>query len=302
MNRQEELLSVIDFVRYANTVFNNENVFVGHGACDYWDEAIFMVLGYLSIPFDKFDLCKDARLTDQEKFSIHQIISTRVQERKPTAYLINKSWFCGLEFYVDDRVIIPRSPISSMIKDGFSDYIKKDQSISRILDLCSGSGCIGIAASYAFPDAEVDLVDISEGALEVAQINIEALDCLDIVTPIKSDLFSELPVGLEYDIIISNPPYVDAEDLESMPEEFAHEPCLALDGGADGLDVVGGIIKESYKYLSDKGFLVLEVGNSMLRLESKYSNFNFDWIDFDGFSNGVVVLSKADLIALADAV
>ena len=291
-----QLVTVADYIRYINTVFSESDIFLGHGTACFWDEAVFAVAGALNIPFEKLDFCKDCVVTEAEAARLADIVQQRVVEHKPLAYLLNKIWFCGLEFYVDERVIIPRSPLAETINNQFAGVLKPER-VQRVLDLCTGSGCIGLACVHALPHAEVDLVDICPDALEVAQINIENLDCLEVAVPMQSDLFSAIPSGVKYDLIVSNPPYVDVEDLEAMPAEFQHEPSLALaGGGADGLDIVRRILKEAAEYLTDHGVLLVEVGNSMLHIEQAFPECDFDWLQFENGGDGVFKLTKAQLL------
>jgi len=219
----------------------------------------------------------------------------RVGERLPVPYLTNKAKFAGLEFYVDERVLVPRSPIAEMINNQFSPWLY-NKPVNRIMDLCTGSACIAIACAYAFEDAEVDALDISEDALEVAQINIESLGVLDRVFPMQSDLFSAIPKGQHYDLIVSNPPYVDAQDIGDMPEEYHHEPAIGLASGNDGLDLTKRILANAADYLTETGLLVVEVGNSMVHLIEQYPDMPFTWVDFEFGGDGVFVLTRDQLV------
>ena len=233
-----------------------------------------------------------SRLTNVEKTRAIELIQARLGTRQPVAYLTNSAWFCGLEFYVDERVIVPRSPIGELIRDQFSGFINHKP--KRILDLCTGSGCIAIACAEAFPEAEVDAVDLSLDALDVTQINIERYQLSERVFPISSDLFNDIPQD-KYDLIVTNPPYVDQEDLDEMPEEFHFEPELALGSGEDGLDITKRILAEASDYLSEDGVLICEVGNSMIHLIAQYPTVPFNWVEFKQGGLGVFSLTKAQL-------
>ncbi|PLO31052.1 50S ribosomal protein L3 N(5)-glutamine methyltransferase, partial [Klebsiella pneumoniae] len=236
---------------------------------------------------------RTARLTSSEKHRIVERVIRRVNERIPVAYLTNKAWFCGHEFYVDERVLVPRSPIGELINNQFAGLINHKP--QHILDMCTGSGCIAIACAYAFPEAEVDAVDISPDALAVAEHNVESHGLIHHVTPIRSDLFRDLP-KLQYDLIVTNPPYVDEEDMADLPEEYEHEPVLGLASGSDGLKLTRRILGNAPDYLSDDGILICEVGNSMVHLMEQYPDVPFTWLEFDNGGDGVFMLTKQQLI------
>ncbi|EEX36679.1 hypothetical adenine-specific methylase yfcB [Vibrio metschnikovii CIP 69.14] len=221
----------------------------------------------------------------------------RINERTPIAYLTNKAWFCGLEFFVDERVLVPRSPIGELIQAQFSPWLLDEP--TRIMDLCTGSGCIAIACAYAFPEAEVDAIDISADALQVAEQNIQDHGLEQQVFPIRSDLFRDLPKE-QYDIIVTNPPYVDQEDMNSLPDEFKHEPELGLAAGTDGLKLARRILANAPHYLTDNGILVCEVGNSMIHLVDQYPNIPFTWLEFENGGHGVFLLTKQQLLDCAE--
>jgi len=222
----DELSTVNDMMRWAVSHFNGAGLFYGHGTDNAWDEAVQLILPTLNLTPMLSEEIRAARLTRSERQQVAELVARRVDERIPAPYLTNKAWFCGIEFYVDERVIVPRSPIGELIGNHFAPWLAYEP--ARIMDLCTGSGCIAIALAREFPEAEVDAIDLSEEALEVTQINIDMYGLEQQVIPIASDLFTALPAGDRYDLIVSNPPYVDAEDLYDMPEEFSHEPELAL--------------------------------------------------------------------------
>ena len=292
-----DLKTIQDMMRWAYSYFNASDLYYGHGYDNAWDEAQQLVLNALYLPADVPEAMYQSRLTDVEKTRVVHFIQERLGSRKPVAYLTNSSWFCGLEFYVDERVIVPRSPIGELISQQFNGLIST--SPKRILDMCTGSGCIAIACAVAFPDAEVDAVDLSLDALDVAQINIERHQLSHRVFPISSDLFNDIPQD-KYDLIVTNPPYVDQEDLDDMPEEFHFEPELALGSGEDGLNITKRILAQAADYLSDNGVLVCEVGNSMIHLMEQYPSVPFNWIEFQNGGLGVFSLTKAQLLQYRD--
>ena len=287
-----DLHSIKDYLRWAYSCFNRADIFYGHGQDNGWDEALQLVLSALHLPLDVPDDLFDGRLALSEKQAIIHLIKERLGRRVPVAYLTNSAWFCGLEFYVDERVLIPRSPIGELIQQGFGGLLKN--SPKRILDMCTGSGCIAIACAEQFPKAEVDAVDLSFEALDVAEFNIERHQLTHRVFPIQSDLFTQLPQD-QYDLIVANPPYVDQDDIEDMPEEFRHEPMLALEAGEDGLVLVKRILAQAGEYLTKNGVLICEVGNSMVHLIEQYPTVPFKWIEFKQGGDGVFALTKPQL-------
>jgi|TARA_R110000851_G_scaffold307407_1_gene465892 ribosomal protein L3 glutamine methyltransferase len=290
-----ELRTIADMLRWAVSRFNDANIYYGHGTDNAWDEAIALVFDALHLPEEIGQQVILSNLTSSEKHKIVELIIRRVRERLPVPYLTNKANFAGLEFYVDERVLVPRSPIAEMINYKFSPWLY-NKPVNRIMDLCTGSACIAIACAYAFEDAEVDALDISEDALEVAQINVESLGVLERVFPIQSDLFSAIPKGPHYDLIVSNPPYVDAEDIGDMPQEYHHEPAIGLASGNDGLDLTKRILANAADYLTETGLLVVEVGNSMVHLIEQYPDMPFTWVDFEFGGDGVFVLTRDQLV------
>ncbi|MCL1115090.1 MULTISPECIES: 50S ribosomal protein L3 N(5)-glutamine methyltransferase [Shewanella] len=290
-----ELRTIGDMLRWAVSRFNDANIYYGHGTDNAWDEAIALVFHALHLPEEIGQQVILSNLTSSEKHKIVELIIRRVRERLPVPYLTNKARFAGLEFYVDERVLVPRSPIAEMINNQFSPWLY-NKHVHRIMDLCTGSACIAIACAHAFEDAEVDALDISEDALDVAQINIESLDVMDRVFPIQSDLFSAIPKGPHYDLIVSNPPYVDAEDIGDMPDEYHHEPAIGLASGRDGLDLTKRILANAADYLTENGVLVVEVGNSMVHLMEQFPDVPFTWVDFEFGGDGVFVLTRDQLV------
>ncbi|MDG0801421.1 50S ribosomal protein L3 N(5)-glutamine methyltransferase [Pectobacterium polaris] len=288
-----ELHTIQDMLRWAVSRFNAANVYYGHGTDNPWDEAIQLVLPSLYLPLDIPEDMYTSRLITSERQRIVERVIRRVNERIPVAYLTNKAWFCGLEFYVDERVLVPRSPIGELINNYFDEQLPKTP--NHILDLCTGSGCIAIACAQAFPEAEVDAVDISSDALAVTEQNIQQHGLEYRVTPIRSDLFRDLP-AIRYDLIVTNPPYVDEEDMFDLPQEFRFEPELGLAAGNDGLDLVRRILACAPDYLSDDGVLICEVGNSMVHLIDQYPEIPFTWLEFDNGGDGVFMLTHSQLV------
>ena len=293
-----ELATVNDMMRWAVSHFNGAGLFYGHGTDNAWDEAVQLVLPTIHLPPYISEEIRTARLTRSERQLIAELVSRRVVERIPAPYLTNKAWFCGLEFYVDERVIVPRSPIAELIGNRFAPWLQHEP--QRIMDLCTGSGCIAIALAQAFPEAEVDAIDISGDALDVTQINIEMYGLEQQVIPLSSDLFNHLPAGDKYDLIVSNPPYVDADDMFDLPDEFRHEPELALAAGEDGLILAKRILASAGDFLNEEGVLVVEVGNSYVALQAQYPDVPFTWVEFAQGGLGVFVMTKAQLDACRD--
>lgn len=290
-----ELRTIGDMLRWAVSRFNDANIFYGHGTDNAWDEAVSLVFHALHLPDEVGQQVINANLTSTEKHKIVDLIVRRVRERIPVAYLTNTARFAGLDFYVDNRVLVPRSPIAEMIANGFSPWLY-NKPVNRVLDLCTGSGCIAIACAFEFNDAEVDAIDISEDALEVTQINIENFGLMERVFPIQSDLLSSIPKGPQYDLIVSNPPYVDQQDLDDMPDEYHHEPALGLASGYDGLDLTKRILANAADYMTENSLLVVEVGNSMVHLIEQYPDVPFTWVNFEFGGDGVFVLTRDQLI------
>ncbi|EKO5123609.1 50S ribosomal protein L3 N(5)-glutamine methyltransferase [Vibrio fluvialis] len=291
-----ELHTLQDMIRWTVSRFNAANLFYGHGTDNAWDEAVQLILPTLYLPIDVPPHVLNSRLTSSERLRVVERVIKRIKDRTPVAYLTNKAWFCGLEFFVDERVLVPRSPIGELIQAQFEPWLVNEP--SRIMDLCTGSGCIAIACAHAFPDAEVDAIDISADALQVAEQNIQDHGLEQQVFPIRSDLFRDLPKE-QYDIIVTNPPYVDQEDMNSLPDEFKHEPELGLAAGTDGLKLVRRILANAPYYLTEKGILVCEVGNSMIHLMDQYPHIPFTWLEFENGGHGVFLLTREQLVECA---
>ncbi|SHI08768.1 50S ribosomal protein L3 N(5)-glutamine methyltransferase [Ferrimonas marina] len=290
-----ELHTIDDMLRWCVSRFNAADIYYGHGTDNPWDEAVALIMHTLHLPLELGGQVRNARLLSSEKHRIVELVIRRVRERVPVPYLTNSAWFAGHEFFVDERVLVPRSPFAELIENGFNPWLY-NKPVNHVLDLCTGSGCIAIACAHAFPDAQVDAVDISPDALEVAQINIERHGVLNRVYPIESDGFAVLK-GQRYDLIVSNPPYVDADDMADLPDEFHHEPELGLASGRDGLELTRSILANAADHLTDEGLLFVEVGNSMVALQEQFPNVPFTWLDFERGGHGVFMLSKEQLLA-----
>ncbi|MFC3609577.1 50S ribosomal protein L3 N(5)-glutamine methyltransferase [Stutzerimonas tarimensis] len=290
ISSDSRLRTLRDYIRWAVSRFEAEQLFFGHGTDNAWDDARQLVLGALHLPWEIADSYLDCRLETDECEHLQELLRRRIEERVPTAYLIGQAWFCGLPFLVDERVLIPRSPFAELIGHRFDPWLPVRP--RRILDLCTGSGCIGIASAYRFENAEVLLADISFDALEVANHNIEQHGLEERVHTVQSDGFDGLP-GQRFDLILCNPPYVDAEDFADMPGEFVHEPAIALACGDDGLDLVRRILAEAADHLTEQGLLFVEVGNSQVHVEALYPEVDFTWMAFSEGGHGVFLLGAA---------
>lgn len=292
-----ELQTVNDLIRWSVSRFNESDIYLGHGTDNPWDEAAQLITYALSLPPTMNEHLLQARTTLSERKNALGYIEQRILTKKPAAYLTQVSYFCGLPFYVNEDVLVPRSPIGELITNRFEGLITEEP--QRIMDLCTGSGCIAIATSFAFPDATIDALDISPEALAVADENIHRLQVEERVFPIMSDVFSSVE-GLKYDLIVSNPPYVDLEDLGDMPAEFHHEPEIGLGSGNDGLDITRIILKQAAAHLEDNGLLIVEVGNSMIHLQAEFPEVPFNWLDFENGGIGVFAITKQQLIDYKD--
>ena len=280
-------------LQYCSDMLADSNVFFGHGTDNPWDEAVQMVLSVADLPLDSDDGVLPHLLDDQAWTRLQDLLRQRITEHLPLPYLLGRAWFAGLEFHCDQRAIIPRSPIAELILHDFQPWYSGPQP-RRVLDLCCGGGCIGLAVAHYFPEVEVDLLDIDAAALDLARENTARLGLERQVNIVQSNLFDALH-NVSYDLILSNPPYVDALDLASMPAEFHHEPELALGSGPDGLALTRSILARAADFLQDTGLLVVEVGNSWTALEQAYPNVPFTWIEFEQGGHGVFALSAREL-------
>ena len=294
----ENLTSLLDFMRWGASQFVKADLSYSHGLSSPLDESVYLVLRTLRLPVDTPEIYWQSQLTVIEKESILATFKKRIEDKIPAAYIMHEGWFAGLQFYVDERVLIPRSPIAELVESQFMPWVNPDE-VESILDLCTGCGCIGIACAYAFPQASIDLSDLSVDALAVADQNIVQHDASNRVNTFQSDLFDFLVKGdgnpKQYDLIVSNPPYVDAEDMTGLADEFKHEPELALSSGIDGLSFTHRLLKEAANFLTEQGVLVVEVGNSQYELAEMYPQVPFQWVDFERGGDGVFVLTKQDL-------
>jgi ribosomal protein L3 glutamine methyltransferase len=286
---QDVLVTVRDWLRYATSRFNAAGLVYGHGTSTALDEAAFLILHTLHLPVDQLDPWLDARLVADERQAIADIVEARITTRKPAPYLTNCAYIQGHAFYVDERVIVPRSYIGELLHTGLEGVVAEPQNISNVLDLCTGSGCLAILAALAFPAAQVDAVDISSDALEVAQRNVADYQLDDRLALIRSDLFQEL-AERRYDLILTNPPYVSAAAVEAFPPEYAAEPVLAHAGGEDGLDLVRGILRAAGNHLTVHGMLICEIGTGREILEAEYPDLPFLWLDTAGSAGEVFAL------------
>lgn len=291
----DELRTIGDIIRWGSSRFSEALLDFGHGTDNALDEAFSLVCHTLHLPHDIPPYMLSTRLTKAERRKAINLIVERVSTRKPAAYLTNEAWFAGLAFYVDERVLVPRSPIAELIKARFEPWIDPNQ-VKNILDLCTGSGCIAIVCTIAFEGARIDASDISAPALDVAKQNIVKHQVQKTVKLIESDLFNNIDATeKKYDIIVSNPPYIDAEAMAALSEEFRYEPASALAAGADGLDIVKRILADAAAYLSPEGILVVEVGNSDISLVDQFPDMPFVWPDFEHGGHGVFVLNKQQI-------
>lgn len=294
----QNLSTILDWIRYCTSELSKPEVesqlVFGHGTLNAFDEAHALVLGLLHLPFNLDVGYFAAKLTNEEITTIQRGLEQRIIDKKPVPYITHRAMFLSLEFYVDERVLVPRSPIMELIDSQFLPY--REQPALSVLDLCCGSGCIGIATAYMLPDVEVTLSDIDDGAIEVANLNIAKHDMGGQVTAVQSDLFAHLD-GCRFDIIVSNPPYVDSDTVANLPEEFLHEPEIGLGSGDDGLDITRRILREAIHYLNEEGLLIVEVGASWDLLEAAYPEVTFNWHEFHSQAEGVFVMSYEELLA-----
>lgn len=294
MAARRDLRTLRDVLRFAVSRFNEAGLFFGHGSDNAHDEAAYLILHTLHLPLDTLDPYLDSVLLEDEKQAVLDLIERRVVERIPVAYLTNQAWQGEFDFYVDERVIVPRSFIHELLGEALAPWIEYDELVHRALDLCTGSGTLAIQMAHHYPDAEIDAVDISLDALEVAAINVEDYGLEERINLVHTDLFE----GLEgtYDLIVSNPPYVDAESVDALPEEYLHEPELALGSGEDGLDATRQILLHAAKYLNPKGVLLVEIGHNRDVLEAAYPELPFVWLETSGGDGFVFLLTREQLL------
>ncbi|MDD2884308.1 MAG: 50S ribosomal protein L3 N(5)-glutamine methyltransferase [Dechloromonas sp.] len=291
-----ELITVRDFIRYAVSRFSAARLFFGHGSDNAWDEAVYLTLHTLHLPLDRLEPFLDARLLPEERVTLLDLYNRRCQDRLPAAYLTHEAWLGEHRFYVDDRVIVPRSFIAELLDEQLAPWIDDPWAINNALDLCTGSGCLAIKLAINFPNSQVDAVDLSPEALLVAERNIADYHLVDRVHRIHSDGFSQL-AGKRYDLIISNPPYVDAQAVSTLPPEYLHEPEMALGSGKDGLDFTRHLLAAARQHLTDDGLLVVEIGHNRDALEAAYPTLPFTWLDTRAGDDYVFLLRAEDLPA-----
>ncbi len=291
----DQLSSLRDMLRWAVSNFNQAGLVFGHGSASAWDEAVYLLLHSLHLPLDTLEPFLDARMLASERASYAQLIRTRISTRKPAAYLTGEAWLQGLRFLVDERVIIPRSPIAELLAEQLHPWIDDPGSINRVLDLCTGSGCLAVLAALSFPNASVDAIDLSTAALEPARQNIALHDLQARVHTVHSDLFQQLPEATVYDLIICNPPYVNAQAMATLPPEYRHEPAMALAGGVTGMDLVGQILQQARQYLSTDGLLVLEIGHEQANFEACFPTLEPLWLSTATSSNQIMLLRAEQL-------
>ncbi|MEW5708927.1 MAG: 50S ribosomal protein L3 N(5)-glutamine methyltransferase [Pseudomonadota bacterium] len=291
---RQELATVRDLLRFAVSRFREAGLAFGHGTSDAYDEAAYLILHALHLPLDRLEPFLDARITSSERSAVLELLSRRVQERRPAAYLTGEAWLGDFRFYVDERVIVPRSFIAELLRDQLAPWVADPHEVRAALDLCTGSGCLAILLAHAFPGARVDASDASAAALEVAARNVRDYGLKERVRLLRSDLFESLE-GNRYDVIVSNPPYVDQASMEALPPEYLHEPREALAGGADGLDFVRRILAQARSFLAPGGVLVVEIGHHRDALEASFPHLPFVWPEVSGGAGHVFLLHRDDL-------
>jgi len=289
-----ELRTIRDWLRFTVSAFNEAGLSFGHGSDNAYDEAAYLILHTLHLPLDTLEPFLDAHITERERQALLDLLRRRVEQRVPAAYLTHEAWLGPFKFYVDERVIVPRSFIAELLRDGLVPWVEQPENVISVLDMCTGSGCLAILAAHTFPNAEVDAVDLSEDALAVAEHNVDDYGLHDRVRLVQSDLFEAL-AGERYDIILSNPPYVDAESVDALPPEYLHEPELALGSGEDGLDATREIIARAADHLHPGGLLIVEIGHNREALEAAYPDLPFTWLEVAAGDEFVFLLKREDL-------
>lgn len=291
----DELQTIQDLVRWGGCRFTEAGLHFGHGTDNAFDEAAWLVADALKMPLELIAEYGQCRVTDTERAAVVALLGRRIDERRPAAYLTGRTWFAGLEMLVSEHVMVPRSPLAELISHGFAPWAKPAE-VGRILDLCTGSGCIGIAAAMHLPDADVDLADISPAALRIAMRNRALHGLEDRVRIIESDLFAAIDDEAVYDIIVSNPPYVAAAELEALPAEYRHEPQLAFAAGESGLDLVLRILRDAPDFLVDDGLLIVEVGSAAETLQDRFPELHLTWLEFERGGEGVFLMRRPELV------
>lgn len=290
----DTFLTIRDLLRYAITRFNTANLFFGHGSNNAFDEAAYLILHTLKLPLDRLDPFLDARLLPEEKSAVLNVIERRATERVPAAYLTHEAWLGDYRFYVDERVIVPRSFIAELIPEHFSPWVEDPYAVTNVLELCTGSGCLPIMLADAFPNAHVDAVDISPDALNVARRNVDDYHLQDRITLIESDLYAKVPKK-KYDLIVTNPPYVNAGSMSKLPKEYLCEPQIALAGGEDGMDLVRNIVAGAAERLTKHGVLIVEIGNEREFAEAAFPNLELTWLSTSAGDDAVFLVTAEQL-------
>ncbi|MBN3812101.1 50S ribosomal protein L3 N(5)-glutamine methyltransferase [Paraburkholderia sp. Ac-20347] len=286
--------TVRDLLRYGVTRFSSAQLSFGHGSSNAYDEAAYLVLHTLRLPLDLLDPFLDARLAPEEIEKVLGVIERRANDRVPAAYITQEAWMHGLRFYVDERVIVPRSFIGELLADGLQPYVEDPEQVGAVLELCTGSASLAILAAHAFPNADIDAVDLSAPALEVAKRNVHEHDLDDQISLFEGDLYAPLPER-RYDVIITNPPYVNADSMAALPPEYRHEPEMALAGGTDGMDIVRRIVKDARNWLTDDGVLVVEIGNERENVEAAFGGLDLVWLSTSAGDDQVFLIQARDL-------
>ncbi|KAH0439041.1 hypothetical protein KCU90_g3329, partial [Aureobasidium melanogenum] len=281
-------------LRFAVSRFNQAELSFGHGSANAYDEAAYLILHTLHLPLDLLEPFLDARLSAAEIDAVLNVIERRAGQRVPAAYITQEAWMHGFRFYVDERVIVPRSFIGELLQDGLQPYVEDPEQVGAVLELCTGSGCLAILAAHAFPNADIDAVDLSAPALEVATRNVADYHLDDRIALFEGDLYAPL-AERRYDVIISNPPYVNAASMQELPAEYKHEPDMALAGGPDGMDIVRRIIAEARNWLTEDGVLVVEIGNERANVEAAFGGLDLVWLSTSAGDDNVFLIQAADL-------
>jgi len=291
---RDELLTLRDLLRYGVSHFREANLFFGHGTDNAWDEAVYLALHCLHLPHDTLEPFLDARLLRSERERVLNLYKRRISERLPAAYLTGEAWLRGHRFRVDQRVIVPRSPIAELLETGLAPWIAEPASITDVLDMCTGSGCLAILSALAFPHAHVDAVDISADALEVARTNVADYGLQARLNLYQSDLFAQLPERT-YDLIVCNPPYVNAGSMAQLPEEYRREPTLALAGGPDGMQQIARILRDAPHYLKPEGLLLLEIGHERPHFVAAFPALTPIWLASEATEDQILLLTREQL-------
>lgn len=289
-----ELKTVRDVIRYAVSRFNDAQLAFGHGSDNAWDEAVYLVLSTLHLPLDTLDPFLDARLLEDEKKKCVSLIELRVKKRVPLAYLTGEAWLQGHRFLTDKRVIVPRSPISELLAEHLEPWVDDPENVQNVLDLCTGSGCLAILAALAFPNAQVDAIDLSDHAIRLAQRNVDMYQLGERVNVLQGDLYAPLEKQ-RYDVIVCNPPYVNSTTMAQLPSEYQHEPALALAGGDDGMDIIRTILDQAAAHLSDDGFIILEIGNEYENFMNAFPALNPVFLETAEGDDSVLLLTREQL-------